>query len=141
MELDFLSDKTKFVFEKLADEKFLNDYTLVGGTALSIQLQHRLSEDLDFIYDGDILKTNLIIKFIDKIFDGKYNLLKQDNEHQLDFLICDVKVTFFASKAVMISFLVKNYSTRYNEANVATVEIISILKLNALAQRNTIRDY
>ncbi len=141
MKLDFLSEKTKYIFEKLSKEKFLNDYTLVGGTALSIHLQHRLSEDLDFIYDGEILKTTSIKKFINKIFAENYKLIRQDNEHQLDFLINEVKVTFFTGKAVMISFPVKNYSTRYKEANVATVEIISILKLNAIAQRNTIRDY
>ncbi|MEO8664633.1 MAG: nucleotidyl transferase AbiEii/AbiGii toxin family protein [Ignavibacteria bacterium] len=141
MDLNFLTEKTRIVFERLAKEKFLNDYTLVGGTALSIHLQHRLSEDLDFIYDGEILKTDSIKKFIDKTFTKNYKLIKQDNEHQLDFLINEVKVTFFTNSAVMIRFQVKTYSTKYKELNIATIDIIAILKLNAIAHRNTIRDY
>jgi len=141
LDLEFISENTRNVFNKLAEEKFLNDYTLVGGTALSLQLMHRLSEDLDFIYDGDVLKTNLIKKFIDKKFKGNYKLIKQDNDHQLDFIINDVKVTFFTNHAVMISFNLKDHSTKYKQTNIGTPEIIAVMKINALTQRNTIRDY
>jgi predicted nucleotidyltransferase component of viral defense system len=141
LNIDFLSDKTKTVFELLAKEKFLNAYTLVGGTALAVQLQHRLSEDLDFIYDGDFLNSNEVKKFIDKRFKGNYKIIKQDNDHQLDFLIDGIKVTFFTSGSVMLPFKVRENSFKYKETNIATVEIISVMKLNALTQRNTIRDY
>lgn len=42
-----LLPNTKAVFEKLAILSNLQSYTLIGGTALAIHLQHRLSEDLD----------------------------------------------------------------------------------------------
>jgi len=141
LDLKFISEKTRNVFNKLAEEKFLNDYTLVGGTALSLQIKHRLSEDLDFIFDGNFLKTQLIKKFIDKKFKANYKLIKQDNDHQLDFLIDDIKVTFFTNDSVMISFNVKDYSTKFKQTNIATPEIIAVMKINALSQRNTIRDY
>lgn len=51
--LNFMPFNTKNVLEILAQQKFISNYTLVGGTALSIQLKHRKSEDLDFIYDGE----------------------------------------------------------------------------------------
>lgn len=141
MHLEFISENTRDVFNKLSDEKFLNDYTLVGGTALSLQLRHRLSEDLDFIYDGDFLKSSLIKKFVDKKFKGSYKIIRQDNDHQLDFIINDVKVTFFTNDSIMISFNVKDHSVKYRQTNVATPEIIAVMKVNALSQRNTIRDY
>ena len=34
--------------ELFSNIDYIRDWTLVGGTALSIHLQHRLSEDLDF---------------------------------------------------------------------------------------------
>lgn len=139
--LDFITDKTRTVLEKISEEKFIDKFTLVGGTALSVQIEHRLSEDLDFMLDGEFLDSNSIKKFVDKIFRGSYKLIKQDNDHQLDFIINEVKVTFFTSSAVSIPFQVKEYSKRFGNVNIASPLIISILKLNAIAQRNTIRDY
>lgn len=141
MKINFISPNTKSVLELFSKEKFIDDYTLVGGTALSIQLGHRLSEDLDFIFDGEFLKTKLIKGFIDKKFRGKYKLIKQDNDHQLDFIINDVKVTFFTTGSVLIPFSVKKYSEKFGYVNIATIEIIAILKINAITHRNTIRDY
>jgi len=139
--LDYISDNTRTVLEKISKEKFIDKFTLVGGTALSLQIEHRLSEDLDFIFDGEHLDSSSIKKFVDKIFRGSYKLIKQDNDHQLDFIINEVKVTFFTSNAVFISFRVRDYSEKFGNVSIATPLIISILKLNAIAQRNTIRDY
>jgi predicted nucleotidyltransferase component of viral defense system len=41
--------------EGFADIDYMSKWTLVGGTALSIHLQHRLSEDLDFFIDKSTL--------------------------------------------------------------------------------------
>lgn len=139
--LDFISDNTRAVLERLSTEKYIDKFTLVGGTALSLQILHRLSEDLDFMLDGKFLDSNAVKKFIDKTFAGSYKLIKQDNDHQLDFIINSVKVTFFTSDAVSIPFDVKAYSEKFGNINIASPLIISVLKLNAIAQRNTIRDY
>ena len=141
MNPEYITEKTRSVFHELSREKFLNDYTLVGGTSLSLRINHRLSEDLDFIYDDEFIDSRGIRKFIDKRFKGRYKLLKQDDDHQLDFLIEDVKVTFFSAGAVSIGFDLKKYSEKYWEINVATTEIISVLKVNEITQRNTVRDY
>lgn len=141
MNLENISEKTRIVFELLSEQKFMNKFTLVGGTALSLHLGHRLSEDLDFMYDGKFLESRSIVKFINNIFKENFKLIKQDNDHQLDFIINGVKVTFFTNDAVNITFGVKDHSVPFNEINIATVEIISTLKINTLAQRNTIRDY
>jgi len=141
LDLKYIAEKTRNVFNNLVEEKFLKDYTLVDGTALSLQLKHRLSEDLYFIYDGILLETQLILEFIDKIFKDNYTLIKQDNDHQLDFLVDDIKVTFFTNKSVMISFNVKDHSTKFKQINIATPEIIAVMIINAMPQGYTIRDY
>ena len=49
-----LSEETAKVFESIKVLDILNDYLLIGGTALSMQIEHRLSEDLDFCKWQDI---------------------------------------------------------------------------------------
>ena len=58
-----------------------------------------------------------------------------------DFVINDVKVTFFTSDAVNIDFQVIKYSFNYKNINIATIDCVTALKFSAIAQRNTIRDY
>ena len=141
MNLENISENTRLVLELLSEQKFMNRFTLVGGTALSLHLAHRLSEDLDFMFDGKFLESRTIVNFINNVFKGEFKLIKQDNDHQLDFIIKDVKVTFFTNDAVNINFEVKDHSVPFININIATVDIISTLKINTLAQRNTIRDY
>ena len=46
------------VLLKLQDEEKFNDYALVGGTALSLQIGHRISTDIDlFTYLRQKLRT------------------------------------------------------------------------------------
>ena len=42
-----LTDSTKEVFESVSRLECIKDLFLCGGTGISIQLNHRLSEDLD----------------------------------------------------------------------------------------------
>jgi predicted nucleotidyltransferase component of viral defense system len=44
-----LVEKTLQVIDSISRMEFIKPYVLVGGTALSLQLKHRLSEDLDFM--------------------------------------------------------------------------------------------
>jgi len=43
-----LSQHTEEIFEQISTLECIKNYTLIGGTALALQLGHRLSEDLDF---------------------------------------------------------------------------------------------
>lgn len=44
----FLPRQTRRLFKRLEAEALLDDILLVGGSALALQIGHRLSEDLDF---------------------------------------------------------------------------------------------
>lgn len=63
-----LVDKTKKVIESISGMESIRPYILVGGTALSLQIANRLSEDLDFMrwqqYNGE--KMDVDIKSIRK---------------------------------------------------------------------------
>lgn len=50
-----MPQKTEKVFFAISKIPEIKDWTLIGGTALSIHLKHRLSEDLDFfVYDNKL---------------------------------------------------------------------------------------
>ena len=44
-----LAPHTGLIFERVAQMESIKPYLLVGGTALSLQIATRQSEDLDFI--------------------------------------------------------------------------------------------
>lgn len=137
---NYMPVNTLQVFQKLKSESFISRFTLVGGTALAIQIKHRFSEDLDFITDEEEINTNLIKRNISKIFPG-YRIIRQDHNWQIDLVINNVKVTFFSAGAVAIPFSVLNHSFSDSNVNIARAKIIAVLKFSAIAQRNTFRDY
>jgi len=138
--LDLIPVKTAKLFDAFAGLAFMQKFTLVGGTALALQLGHRQSEDLDFIYDGEKIPTTAIRREISKRFPS-HRLIREEKDYQLDFLINEVKVTFFSSGAVLVPFNVKDFSEKYQHINIAGIEIIAVLKMATISQRNTIRDY
>jgi len=50
--LDALAQKTKKVLIALSKLEELSQLAFVGGSALSVYLKHRMSEDLDFFFMG-----------------------------------------------------------------------------------------
>ena len=95
-----LTDSTKEVFESVSNLECIKDLILCGGTGISIQLNHRLSEDLDFELIGTRkerpqLDFGGILREIKGVFpDAQEELLGSD--HFLVF-ISDrkVKLSFF----------------------------------------------
>ena len=126
--------------QQLSKEKFMNRFTLVGGTALALQLGHRKSEDLDFSFDSEKIDGLGIKRFIARVFPD-YRLIREEKSYQLDFIIQNVKLTFFSNGAVLIPFPVKDHSFQFGFLNIAEVSVISVLKMATISQRCTIRDY
>jgi predicted nucleotidyltransferase component of viral defense system len=140
LDTGFMPDNTSKVYQKLASQTFISDFVLVGGTALSMQIKHRYSEDLDFIFDDEELNVNSIKRNIKRTFPD-HRIIRQDHSWQIDFLVNDVKLTFFSAGAVAIPFCVKDYSFSKGKINIAELKVIGALKFSAIAHRNTIRDY
>lgn len=137
---DNIPEATAKVMQILAKEKFMKKFSLVGGTALALQLGHRQSEDLDFIIDGEKISSQTIKRNIAHLF-SNYKILREETGYQIDFLIDGVKVTFFSTGAILIPFPVKDYTFSYGTLKIASVDIIAVLKMATIAQRCTIRDY
>lgn len=140
IDIDYMPVKTKEVFEILSKQSFISNYTLIGGTALSIQVKHRLSEDLDFIADEETININSIKRNIGKIFPG-YKVIRQDDNWQIDLVVNDIKITFFSTGSVAVPFNVGKHSFEYKNMKIGYTTVIASLKMAAIAQRNAIRDY
>jgi len=77
--------KTKTVLlELIKTAPFLQNYVLVGGSALALHLCHRQSEDLDFFTYADSFQRQDILHYL-KHF--KHTEVLNDNTDQLDLLI------------------------------------------------------
>ena len=124
---------TKVLLLKMIETcSFLENYVLVGGTALSFHLCHRKSEDLDFFTYDDSFDKRQIFEYI-KQFENK-EILNQTDE-QIDLLLDGVKVTFFNARWKFLTPI------KVKKFNLASVESIAAMKVNVLFLRAKYRDY
>jgi hypothetical protein len=89
---------SKRLFEllrELQSGEALQDYFLVGGTALGLQMGHRLSEDIDLFTKGKIDKES-IKNFLKERY-GKYDVIT-DQSLIFQIKIGEIKVDFVEEK-------------------------------------------
>ncbi len=128
-----LLDKTRDVLDELVETApFLVDYSLVGGSALSLYLCHRKSEDLDFFTYFDNFDRRKILDYVSRF--NQHEVLN-DDRGQLDLLLDGVKVTFFNAKWTFLE------PDQVSPLNIATLKSIAAMKTNVLFLRAKYRDY
>jgi len=127
--------------EGFSDIDYISHWTLVGGTALSIHLHHRLSEDLDFFIEKSTLdqERTHIEKMISNLEDQGYDcVMTHNNSENLDYEIEGVKVTFFSSGIKNL----KSNCDSYKNINVASIATIIVMKMEAIiSYRTKTRDF
>lgn len=110
LNLEFMPEATQKNFARLKDDPRLAGFTLVGGTALALQIGHRISEDLDFNVFGQKLPIKALDGLLDELAaDGakieslitseqklgfKINTSENLDDYIQDYLIDGAKVTF-----------------------------------------------
>ena len=138
-----LTDSTKEVFESVSKLECIKDLTLCGGTGISVQLNHRLSEDLDFELIGTKkerpqLDFGGILREIKGVFpDAQEELLGSD--HFLVFINDrKVKLSFFRPENPVKTMAV---GLKYNNLKAPTLQDLLGMKVYALCVRTVFRDY
>lgn len=142
--MEGVNSSTEKVLISLSNSDLIKDYTMIGGTALSIQINARISEDLDFCIWQDRIGENLYeVKWakIEEFLEKEFKIVSRDllDLQQVNFLADGVKVTFFVREDVNSSHLQNQHLI--NNINYATVESIGAMKLELLQRRNLYRDY
>ncbi len=121
---DIILPRTLQLLEQLQQDVMFKDYFLVGGTALALQIGHRLSIDLDLFtqtnFDTQILQNHLSINY------GFYADFIAPNT--LKGFIEDVKVDFITHPYPLVQALIEEEAVR-----LASIVDIAAMKLNAIA--------
>jgi predicted nucleotidyltransferase component of viral defense system len=71
---------------------FKDDFYLAGGTALALQIGHRVSVDFDMFSDMPIKKT--LLKKVEELYRGSSREFLVSNKDELTLMIDGVKFTF-----------------------------------------------
>ena len=137
-----ITEKTEKVFKSISQLDCIKPYTLVGGTALALQLATRESEDLDFMSwrtrkdekrEVDWPKIKKQLENIGNL--EKFDLLDLDH---VEFVVDGVKISFYANPNFSpvdseIEFL--------NNIKLADPGSIGAMKLEVMLRRSKFRDY
>ena len=133
----YLDPKTAEVLSSLSEMEEIKNFTLVGGSALSLQLHHRISEDLDFFTWHQKLDTAGIAPILKNIAAIYPTKIINNYTDGIDLIINGVKVTFFANNWDKL----KERESLLNNSFIGRLELITAMKTNALSLRATFRDY
>ena len=138
-----LTPHTSAIIDSISKMECIKPFVLVGGTALSIQLNHRMSEDLDFM------------KWIDKPGekqDVEWHVIKRELEtissiesmelygfDMVEFVVEGVKLSFYCAPRKRIPSMVE--IPVLNNIRVADMKSIGAMKMETLLRRAKFRDY
>jgi predicted nucleotidyltransferase component of viral defense system len=139
-----LTESTNNIFDAVSKLNCIKDYTLIGGTALSMQIGKRLSEDLDFCKWATVLKTDkptvdwpTIEKELETVGNiDTRNILGFD---QVDFIVSGVKISFLTKQANLSP--VKHTVPILNNIKAADLDSLGIMKVEVMLRRSEWRDY
>lgn len=135
--MNFLTKETETVLNLLSEKEFLESFTFVGGSAIAYYLQHRLSEDLDFFSWHKLLpdETDFFITEVSK--KNKIEII-QKSKNNLDILIDDINVTFFANDWEVLK---EKREILKDNIQIASLDLLCAMKINTLSLRAKYRDY
>ena len=120
------------LLKKIMQMPLLQSFNLVGGTALSLQIGHRISVDLDLFSNQDFDNAT-IIRALEAV--GNLAVLV-DNPPFLQVRLDDVKVDMLKYPYAFVE--------QYNEiegVRLVSVETIATMKLLAVARRGAKKDF
>lgn len=131
MHEEILTQKARKLFPLLA--KFTEFY-LVGGTALALQIGHRVSVDFD-MFTESVLSPRLLEK-IKRIFRAYPIQVTYRSSDQINCVIADVKFTFFSYRYPVLDRYVM-----VKKIPLASVKEIAAMKALAVGGRLAYKDY
>lgn len=130
MHPETLSKETNTVLNLIKDS--VSEFYLAGGTALALELGHRISVDLDFFCIEDFSTREIIDRLKNK---GSLNITSQDKD-TLNGSLDDVKISFFKYPYNLL------FSTKeYQGVKLADERDIAAMKILAISDRGSKKDF
>jgi len=139
-----LTKNMEKIFEAVSLLNCIKDYTLIGGTAISLQIGKRLSEDLDFCKWSTNIKKDKptvdwpqIKKELETI--GKIEKLDILGFDQVNFVVNNVKISFLTKQENRSP--VNTLVPILNNLKVADLDSLGAMKVELVLRRSNFRDY
>jgi predicted nucleotidyltransferase component of viral defense system len=137
-----LAPHTHEIFDKVCSLNCIQPFCLVGGTALSIQIENRLSEDLDFMKWSVSKNEKAEVDWvgIEKELGNIGKIESRDiwDFDHVEFVVSGVKLSFYHStKKTPITKPIHYKQNLY----LADIEAIAAMKMEVLMRRSNFRDY
>jgi len=135
--------ETADILQKISSFDCIKDYVIMGGTALSLQIDNRASEDIDFCKWKSKKNEKIRIDFhlieneLSTIGIFKREILA-DNE--VNYLLNGVKITFFCDNYYKQPETLKKIKF-LNNIMLTDIKTIGIMKLDVMLRRSKFRDY
>ena len=139
-----LTDQAGPIFNAVSKLPCIRDYTLIGGTALAVQINHRKSEDLDFFIwtkkpKIDMPTVNWPVIEMELATVGKIESRDVIGFDQVNFIVSGVKISFITKQENTSP--VKKPVALLNNIMVADVKAIGAMKIELMLSRSEFRDY
>jgi len=131
MNPEAISLKRQKIFQKL---KNFPQFYLAGGTALALQIGHRMSDDFDLFSEKDIPAE--LLEKVEKIFKESTIDIITNHSEQLSLIIDQTKVDFVKYPFPLILNLIE-----YEEVKIIKISEIAATKAYTIGRRATYKDY
>ncbi|CAG0928866.1 hypothetical protein TFLX_01111 [Thermoflexales bacterium] len=131
-----LAPNTRRTFDALAMLPMSSEFYLAGGTALALQLGHRISYDLDFFSTLNALGMAERSALAHRLQNITPTTIKSEQDEQLYATILGVEVSFIYQHHPLLFSPIE-----VNGLRLAQPTDIALMKLSAIKDRGTRRDF
>ena len=131
MHKEALTKHGQVLFPSLAE---FSQFYMAGGTALALQIGHRVSVDFDLFSPDEISRT--LFTAASHIFGQSLVQPVVNNRDELTILVDDVKVTFLSYPFPVVTPLVPTESVK-----LLSITEIGATKAYSIGRRGTYKDY
>lgn len=140
--MNALAPHTSLIFEKVTQLECIKPYILVGGTALSLQLGTRQSEDLDFMRWRTSKQERMEVAWktiSDELATiGEVQSMNLMDIDHVEFIVSGVKLSFYACTRYSP---VTTPITVAGNLKLADIPAIGAMKIEVMLRRSNFRDY
>ena len=137
-----LAPHTQQIFEAVSELDSIKSYLLVGGTALTLQINTRQSEDLDFMRWRTSKTEKMEVAWfqIEKELATFGEIQHKDilDINHVEYLVSGVKFSFYACPKYSPVVTPVNF---LNNLKIADVKSIGAMKMEVMLRRSNFRDY
>lgn len=123
--------------ERINGCEFISDFYLAGGTALALLIGHRQSIDFDFFSNTKFSNLKILDSLNEILKDDEQIEIKEQDKDTLILFINNVKLSFFFYSHKLLGEKI----TILNNINLASLKDILAMKLIAISQRGTKKDF